>query len=82
MRLPSLFRDREPPRAAPQAPTPAAIDPGATAAAIILAGRRRRGEIECEVPPPQTAPPATVADPKALAAQIIEVGKRRRGELR
>ena len=39
------------------------------ARAIIQAGRKRRGEVIDEAPPPGS-----------MAAQIIEAGKRRRGE--
>jgi hypothetical protein len=66
---------------APPAPKPPTIDPKSTAAAIILAGKRRRGEARCVIPeqPPEAQP---ISDPKALAAQIIASGKRRRGEIR
>jgi len=49
-------------------------DPAATAAAIIEAGRRRRGEIDDTTPSPSARPAAT------LAEQIIDAGRRRRGE--
>jgi hypothetical protein len=45
-----------------------------TAAAIVLAGRKRRGEIFIDAAPPQ---PAGVT---CTAAQIIAAGKRARGE--
>lgn len=60
----------------------------ATAAAIVLAGQRRRGEVETQAAPPQpTAASAfagrdqyttPVRDPASLAAAIIAAGKKAR----
>lgn len=60
----------------------------ATAAAIVLAGQRRRGEVEIPATPPQPTPTSyfsgreqyttPVKDPTALAAAIVAAAAKRR----
>ena len=61
----------------PPAPSaPAAIDAEALAAQIVLAGKRRRGELACAMP--EQPPPQVVADPVALGKAIIAAAKKAR----
>jgi hypothetical protein len=66
------FKDLRP------APPPAAlgaIDAKALAAQIVLAGKRRRGELACAMP--EQPPPQVVADPVALGKAIVAAAKAR-----
>jgi len=63
-------------RHAPAAPgTPATDSVEARAAAIIAAGRKRRGEVS------EPAEPVTPGSAKDVANQILAAGRKRRGEV-
>jgi hypothetical protein len=70
------FKDLRP--AAPPPAAPGAIGVKALAAQIVLAGKRRRGELACAMP--EQPAPQVVADPVALSKAILLAGQRRRGE--
>jgi hypothetical protein len=68
------FKDLHP--AAPPPAAPGAIDAKALAAQIVLAGKRRRGELACAMP--EQPAPQVVADPVALGKAILAAAKKAR----
>jgi hypothetical protein len=68
------FKDLRP--AAPPPAAPGAIGVKTLAAQIVLAGKRRRGELACAMP--EQPAPQVVADPVALGKAILAAAKKAR----